>query len=282
MGPLALQVGEARVTVFNVGDMLFGLDEVYDKSVDLSRYFPEGKIGKKARFPTHSFLIESGGAKVVVDPSDYSRLTAPGHFTPPPGYAPPPALTAQMKSAGALPDEIAHVVVTHLHFDHYAGVTRGAGGNAHPTFPKADCIIPAKDWEMASIAEARKSKDPDVVDTLVAVQEAGRLSLLDGPKALGGGVRVEPFPGESPGHQVVAVKSNGASCYCVGDLFHFEEEVEHPDLVASWNEPGEAESSRVRFYRLASDEDAIVIPGHMLPGKVSVKGGLASWKTLAP
>ncbi|MDG6988426.1 MAG: MBL fold metallo-hydrolase [Nitrososphaerota archaeon] len=280
MGPLALKVGEARVTVFNVGDILLGLDEVYDKSVDLSRYFPEEKIGKKAGFPAQSFLIESGGVKVVVDPSDYSRLVAPGHFTPPAGYAPPPALTAQMESVGVAPTEVTHVVVTHLHFDHFAGATRGAGGNAVPTFPKADCIIPEKDWRMSSIAEAREVRDPDVVDTLVAVQQAGRLSLLDGAKDLGGGVSVEPFPGESPGHQVVAVKSKGMSCYCVGDLIHLEEEVEHPELVASWNEPREMESSRARFYRLASAEDAVVMPGHMRPGKVSVKGGRASWRTL--
>ena len=278
--PRPLRVGGARVTVFNVGDLVFGLDEVYDRGVDLGRYFKKEQTARRAQFPTQSFLIESEGVNAVVDPSDYARLTAPGHFTPPPGYGPPPTLLAQLKGAGVAPEDVTHVVVTHLHFDHYAGTTRMSGGAPVPTFPKADCLIPKKDWEMDSIADARKAKDPDVAETLVALEDAGKLALLDGPRELGGGVAVEPYPGESPGHQVVGVRSQGRSCYCVGDLFHFREEVEHPELVASWNEPSQTQESRRRFFRRASDEGAVVIPGHMLPGRISMKGGRASWATL--
>lgn len=282
MAPLQLKVGDARVTVFNVGDMLFGLDEAYDKSVDLPRYFSKEQIGKKAQFPTQSFLIESGEVKVVVDPSDYARLTAPGRFSPPPGYVLPPPLLSQLEGAGVLPGDVTHVVVTHLHFDHYAGVTTSSEGSPSLAFPAARYIIPKKDWEMPDFVEEKKKGDRDIVDTLMVVDGAGRLELLDRALDLGGGVTVEPYPGESPGHQVVGVRSRGSCCYCVGDLFHFKEEVEHPELVAAWNEPEQAAASRKRFYGLASEEGALVIPGHMRVGRISMEEGQASWTDVSP
>lgn len=277
--PPRFSFGGASVTAFRVGDLSLTLEEVFGASTEVSRYF-DRPLSTGETFPNHSFLVTSGDAKVVVDPGEFSRLLLPGHFNAPPGYVPPPSLVDQLKRDGVGPEEVTHIVVTHLHYDHFDGVTLPTSSGPALAFPNAVCIVPRRDWEMPSIAEARSKGDSDLADTLEVVEGAGLLEPVDGEKALGGGIAVEPFPGESPGHQVVAVRGGGGACYLAGDLYHMKEEVEHPELAAEWTDRGEILSSRNRFAAMASRESALVLPGHMLPGRIRDAGGRALWEEL--
>lgn len=273
----SFRVGRAQVFSFDVGDLELRLDEVFDPKADLSTYFGGKDLSSPEAFPTRSFYVSSGSRRVVVDPSDYARLVSPGHFRAPRGSAPPPTLEEQLAAAGAAPSSVTHVVVTHLHYDHYAGLTKGKAGAPELAFPSARCIVPAKDWSTPEMVGARERRDADVAETLGAVEGAGKLELSDGPLDLGDGVTVEPFPGESPGHQVVCLKSGGDSCYFVGDLYHLVEEVEHPELAASWADGPALLASRRAFAERAAAEGALVLPGHLPAGRIELKGGAPSW-----
>lgn len=269
----------ATVTVFKVAELSMTLEEVFGPDPGVSRYF-DRPLTESETLPNHSFLVSAGGARVVVDPGEFTRLAAPGHFNAPPGYAPPPPLVEQLRAAGVEPGEVTHVVVTHLHYDHYDGITLPGPPAPVLAFPNAKCVVPRRDWEMPDIAEARSKEDPDVTETLGVAEKAGVLELIDAPTPLGGGITVEPFPGESPGHQILALRTGGGSCYLVGDLYHAPEEVEHPELAASWTDREALIASRNRFAAMASQESALVLPGHMLPGKIAVAGGRAAWREL--
>ncbi|MDG7026084.1 MAG: MBL fold metallo-hydrolase [Nitrososphaerota archaeon] len=270
---VSFRIGDARVTSFDVGDLSLRLDEVFGPSSVNARYFGGRDLTVPEAFPTKSFFVASGPLMVVVDPSDYGRLLSPDHFKTRAGYVSPPPLEVQLAAAGVAPESVTHVVVTHLHFDHYAGVTKGGA----PAFPSARYIIPAKDWATPEVAEARKRGDADVAQTLGVVEAAGKLEPLDGPLGLGGGLTVEPYPGETPGHQVVGVRSGSESCYLVGDLYHLAEEVEHPELAAAWADAGALAASRRRFSERAAAERALVIPGHLPAGRISFKGSFPTW-----
>lgn len=274
--PGGFQVGELRVTRFHVADVSLSLGEVFGEGPEVAGYF-DRPLSAKELLPVYSFLISGGETSVVVDPGEATRLNAPGHFEAPPGYRPPPALREQMTAAGFRPDQVGRVVVTHLHFDHFDGVTLPASSGPALAFPRADVLVPRLDWEMQDIAESRSKGDRDVLDTLGVVERAGLLRLLDGERELAPGVTLEPFPGESPGHQIAAVRSGGEACYLVGDLYHIKEEVEHPELAATWTDRGPLVSSRNRFAARASEEAALVLPGHMEPGRIRIDGGAASW-----
>lgn len=252
------------------------MGEVFGADVPLSDYFDEETVSSPELFPTHSTLVESGGSKVVVDPSDFKRLVSPGHFSAPDGYRPPPPLADQLRSVGVGPEEVAQVVITHLHYDHFAGVTTGSG----LAFPQATCFVPKADWQMPDIAQGREKGDPEITTTLGLVQKSGKLELLEGALKLGGGMFIEPFEGESPGHQVLGVKSNGESCYCVGDLYHFVEEVEHPELCASWTDAKVLLSSRRKFSKRAASEGALVLPGHLPAGRITFRNSRPVWSAV--
>jgi glyoxylase-like metal-dependent hydrolase (beta-lactamase superfamily II) len=216
-----------------------------------------------------------------VDPGDYGRLTAPGKFRAG-ERPPPPPLLEQLARLGVEAEDVTHVVVTHLHFDHFAGVTHEVKGVNAPSFPRARHILPTKDWEMQEIVEAREKGDRDVTDTLDIVEKAGLVELLNGERVLGEGIEIHPSPGESPGHQTVKIGSQGLSCYCVGDLYHMKEEVEHPELSASWADRATLLQTRCEFAKRAAEEAALVLPTHMHPGRISMAVGRPFWSVMQP
>jgi glyoxylase-like metal-dependent hydrolase (beta-lactamase superfamily II) len=271
------RIGEVEVTVLNVGDFAMSLYDIFGKDADLTLYFDPRDLATPPFYPSNTVLIETASNKVLVDPGDRERLLSAYGAQPPNAPRAPPALAEQLGGVGVKPSEIGTVVVTHLHYDHFAGLTHKVGGRTVPSFPKAKHIVPKRDWDMAEIAEARKKGDKDLAETLGVVEETGLLSFLDGPMDLGGGVTISPSPGESPGHQIVGVLSRGAACYCVGDLYHLKEEVEHPGLAATWADAQVLARSRRAFAERASKESALVLPGHMHPGRITIRGNTHTW-----
>jgi len=268
------------VTVFNVGDFPVALKDVFGTSPGLSRYFGTRSLARSTPLPSNSMFVTSGRTKLVVDPGDSARFESSWEGGAGGKHSPPLPLTEQLEAMGVDPGQITHVVVTHLHFDHFAGVTQMKGGLPVPTFPNARHIIPAKDWVMPDIADARKKNDKDVTDTLGVIDRAGIVELLDGRKSLGGGITIEPAPGESPGHQLLAVSSRGRKCYCVGDLYHVKEEVEHPELAGTWADVPVLLESRRKFAAKAAKDRALVLPAHMDPGVIRFSRGKFVWSVV--
>lgn len=258
-----------------MGDFPIDLAEVYGPAVAAKR-FAKGAL--KAWFPSNSILITTPEAKVLVDPGDSAKLSASMDPRPDPRRFRPVPLVSQLAEVGVAPSEVTHVVVTHLHFDHFAGVTAGKGGRWAAVYPKARHIIPKRDWDMPDIAEGRKKGDKDIEGTLEVIEKAGLVDLVDGRVQVAHGLAVEPYPGESPGHQVLALSAGGSRVYCIGDLFHIVQEVEHPGLAAVWTDRKTLAASQRRFASTASNEGALVLSGHMQPGFISLSRGRRSWR----
>ncbi|HKT22224.1 MAG TPA: MBL fold metallo-hydrolase [Nitrososphaerales archaeon] len=264
-----------KVFVFNVGDFPIDLSEVYGADEAKRRFGPDAA---NAWFPSNSMLITAPGAVVVVDPGDSSRLAAAMNPKPDPARFRPVPLARQMERLGVRGEDVTQVVVTHLHFDHFAGVTREVDGHRVPSFPGARHLIPAADWNMPDIADGRRKGDRDLASTLGVLEKAGLVDLVSSRVRIAPGLATEPYPGESPGHQVVSVSSGGSRCYCIGDLFHVAPEVDHPELMAVWVDREALRASKAKFAARASKERALVLGGHMRPGWITESRGAHRWK----
>jgi glyoxylase-like metal-dependent hydrolase (beta-lactamase superfamily II) len=244
----------ATVTVINVGDVRFRMDDwMTVPAAERPPYF-----GEWLPFPIYCVHIAAPGLSVLVDASAYEVDPDSPHAIP--GYQPPPDLLAALTRAGADASSIDHVVITHIHHDHMIGLTRRQGDSFAPCFPNARHYVSQADWQQAQAA----LQDPESVEsrTLGVLDGAGLLEKLSGRHDLGG-VEVIPAPGETPGHQIVRVSSDGHTLYCLGDLYHHPIEIERQEWVASWADADLTRASRQALVSAALAEDALLIATHI-------------------
>jgi glyoxylase-like metal-dependent hydrolase (beta-lactamase superfamily II) len=216
------------------------------------------------------------GASIIVDPNDYNASCPPGsNDHPSPGYRAPPDILAQLDELSVKPEDITHVIITHAHYDHYAGVTRETSkGRYEPTFPNATYYLGAEDWDSETVRDGLHN-DPKVQNSLGVLEEKKLLKLVRGNHDVTNMINVIHAPGESPGHRIVKIHSgNDSMLYCIGDLFHHYVEVEEPGWGAEWTDVKNNMETRIAFSEAASDERALIAAGHMTLGKIERKDAL--------
>jgi glyoxylase-like metal-dependent hydrolase (beta-lactamase superfamily II) len=259
-------VGSARVAVINIGDLKFMLKDVIAVPESNWRQRYGALFEQKLSFPSQSVCVSIGGNSILIDAGEYSKFAAEGSEYTEKDYAPPPDLVTQLEASGVHAEEVDHVIITHAHYDHFAGVTTLKGEELVPTFPRARYYLGRGDWEWSELKSAMANQDSNEANTLGRIHKLGSLELVSEERDLVPGVRIIPAPGESPGHQIVKIQSEGKIAYCVGDLFHSRVEVENPGWMASWCDPVLNLRSRERLLESALPEHAVVIPAHMPPG----------------
>jgi glyoxylase-like metal-dependent hydrolase (beta-lactamase superfamily II) len=261
-----IALGAVTVTIINVGNLRLTLSEIMHVPESEWRPRYSGIFDQPAFFPSQCIHIAFPDTSVLVDANNFALSAPPDSpYAPPVGYQPPPDLPTQLLACGIRPEDITHLVITHAHFDHYAGITWERDGQYVPTFPRARCFLGKADWEYPETQEALR--DPNSADsrTFGVVQQAGLLELVEGELDLTASVKVIAAPGESPGHQIVRIFSEGQVLYCLGDLYHSPLEVEHPAWMAEWDEASTNLTSRIALAKVALAENALLIATH-IPG----------------
>ena len=122
------------------------------------------------------------------------------------------------------PADISSVILTHLHFDHAAGLTRRlrdgeksvGGHDVALAFPNAEVVVQKREWDDA-VANRSTMHSTYLPDHLQPV--ADRVRLLEGECEALAGVRVDPVPGHTWGQQAVIFDAaDGATVAFPGDL----------------------------------------------------------------
>lgn len=128
-------------------------------------------------------------------------------------------LFSELAACGVAPEDVTHVVNTHLHFDHCGGNTRlDAAGRAEPSFPRARYFVQRGEWEDA-IRPHALSRASYLARNFLPVAEAGLLERVDGEAEILPGVQLLPTPGHTPHHQSVLIDlPGGRRLFYPGDL----------------------------------------------------------------
>ena len=270
-------LGSATISVINVGDIRFRLVETI--SVPESEWRPRyGEIFEQAlNFPSQCVHIALPGASMLVDAGDFALSFPPDSPYFQPGYQPPPVLIEQLRERGIHPGDITHLIITHAHFDHYSGVTIQINGHYVPAFPNARCFIGRADWENPEIQQALQDPGSEDSHTLAVLHRRDLLELVEGNRDLLPAVRIIAAPGESPGHQIVRVHSEGHTLYCLGDLYHHAIEVEQPAWMAEWAGRDANIASRHALAEAALAENALLVAAHMPVGRLERTGSGVKW-----
>jgi glyoxylase-like metal-dependent hydrolase (beta-lactamase superfamily II) len=216
----------------------------------------EGAKGK-LRVPVPSYLIAHPRGRVLFDSG--LHLAIQGDAAAHMGergmrgtafhFAAGEEIGARLASLGCAPESIAHVVNSHLHYDH-------CGGNAQ--LPNADVLVQRREWE-----HARALPDDDPAYRRRDFDTGQRVCLVDGELDLFGDGSVVLFPttGHTPGHQSLRVRAAGGEHVLCGDACYLRESLEQLRLPGVLFDRDAALAS-LRAFRALAASGARVMFGH--------------------
>lgn len=272
--PHTFSVGDARISIIDLGDLQFDLES--SLTAPSSERGPEHAelFAQPVRVPINCVYIQAAGTSILVDAG--RNHMPPGSPYVIPGYQPPPELAEQLRSMNVAPASIEHVVITHMHYDHYNGALTHAG---ELLFPNAVHHIGRADWHRPAFRQAAAQPGTLEQQLTNVLDASDLLHLVEGEHEVAGGVTIVPTPGETLGHVAVRIDSGGETLYCVGDLYHHPVEVAHPGWMTEWAERDANLASKERITRSALAENARLIATHIAGvGRLQSTGSGVRWQ----
>jgi glyoxylase-like metal-dependent hydrolase (beta-lactamase superfamily II) len=126
------------------------------------------------------------------------------------------------------PDQVTHVILTHLHHDHTGGLAYAdADSRITSTLPNAKIYVQRAEWDFAveSVTQNVKTADaPYQLDNLYRLVSDGQFEFVDQEVfEVIPGIEMIKTGGHTPGHSVVRIKDSGNSAYYFGDLIPNED-----------------------------------------------------------
>lgn len=276
------RLGEVRITrIVEIGRSSFPTASMLPDSTPdaVARHLPwlrphffdeeAGDIGSRiqtyvVRTPEHTVLIDTGVG------NDKRRDGSPAwnlrHGT----------YLDDLAAAGIAPEDVDLVVITHLHVDHVGWNTRLVDGRWVPTFPRARYLIVGAEWEFWRHERDRGAEPYGVIDdSVVPIVEAGRAVLVDAEHVIDEHLTFEPWPGHTPGHAAVRLRTAGGEAVFSGDVMHRVVQVAEPQ----WNsrfcaDAAQARASREAFVERHADTGTLVLAAHFpRPGYIVTERG---------
>lgn len=174
---------------------------------------------------------------------------------------------------GTAPEDITHVILTHLHYDHSAGSSyTDTSAFTRPTFPNATYYVQQREWDYAlqQLESDKKTKGAGYqLDDLYRLVADGRIEFLDEDFIdLVAGIKIIWTGGHTPGHQIVRIEDEGKPAYYLGDLVPSEFHLNQYAMRQMDVHPVQAKKIKIQLLRTACEEKALLIFYHSLLSRV--------------
>jgi len=171
------------------------------------------------------------------------------------------------------PDDITHVILSHLHYDHAAGCSfTDAKQQTTPTFSNATYIVHQKEWEYAltQVNTEQPLFGADYqLDEFYRLVADGRVEFLSGRNnTLLEGITVIQTGGHTPGHQIVHLQSKDEEAYYFGDLLPNSSQLNHYAMGGMDVHTIEAKKQKVQLLKKACRDNALLLFYHSRYGKM--------------
>ncbi len=140
-------------------------------------------------------------------------------------------LVESMRGRGIDPASITDVLLTHLHFDHAAGIVEHRERQWELLFPQARHHVQLAQWEHALKPNPR-DRASYFQDRLIRMEQEGVLELHDGPWRLTDDFELSVFNGHSPGQQLPLISGGGDALFFGGDVVPTQHHIPTPYIMA--------------------------------------------------
>ncbi|WP_374074597.1 MBL fold metallo-hydrolase [Bdellovibrio bacteriovorus] len=141
-----------------------------------------------------------------------------------------PSLMKSLAAHGLKPEDIHHVILTHLHFDHAGGATTERDGKLVPTFPKAQYYVQKGNLETASTPNLRERASYYAANFQPLI-DAGVLKVIEGPQEILPGISTLISNGHTQAQQIVKITDGKTTMLYCGDMVPTSSHVKIPWLM---------------------------------------------------
>ncbi len=277
-----LNVGDIRVTALTDGRVVFDPRitfpetplEHWEQYYDI---FPEYFSKPYFLLNLGVFVMHSGGKNVVAD-------TGFGPHGQMLGADTPADLLNDFERKGIGTDEIDTVFLTHLHGDHVGWNTRPEK-LTKPTFENARYTVHRSDWEHFTSEEILADFRGEAVKrSVIPLDDAGVLDLMEGETELAPGITAIHTPGHTPGHMSLLISSGRERALMIGDVLGSPMHATDTELTY-WPDTDKEQGIKTRngLLDMAEQENLIVLGSHLSPpgwGTMVRWQGRRYWKGL--
>lgn len=239
--------------------------------------FKDGHINRSARTPhlepkdpgdSHTamvginpILVQSANQNILLDTGLGWGLDAGSQYTDVSNVC------TNLRIFGLTPEDITHVILTHLHYDHAAGASyTDTEAKTKPTFPNATYYVHRLEWDFAleqSEGKQLSYSERYRLDDFYRLVSDGRVTFLsDDITEIMEGITVVKTGGHTPGHQVVMLESGGEKAYYLGDLLPNEYQLNDYSMEKADIYSLKAKKKKVQLLQQACDEKALLLFYH--------------------
>lgn len=223
---------------------------------------------EKNRIPVQmrSLLIESSAGLILVDTGQGDKLTAKDRriwgMSEENGR-----LAADLGRVGFRPEDVAIVLLTHLHGDHAGGCTRWKNGTdptdgTVPAFPNARYLVQRQEMADAAFPNER-TRGTYFPENWEALQKSGQWELVDGDQQLAAGVYTQTVPGHTRSIQTVWVEDAGESLLFLGDTCSWAAHLDRLAWVPAFDlDPMASIEGKRRLRKQALAKNALLVFQH--------------------
>ena len=164
---------------------------------------------------------------------------------------------SMVERAGVKAADVPISLITHLHYDHWAG---------HSLFPNAEFWIQQEEaafWtgKYGGTPAFRGSANVNALAGLVTLNYANRVRFLDGDREVFPGLRVHRVGGHTAGLQLVSVETKRGTVVLTSDASHFYHNVETRQPVQIITNLPEMLEAFETIHALAGKEK-LIVAGH--------------------
>jgi glyoxylase-like metal-dependent hydrolase (beta-lactamase superfamily II) len=245
-------------------------------------FLKENHLGTTNQFTNNLLVVDTPTDRVMVD-TGFGDVLGPasGQF---------PRLVQNLKRAGISPNSITMVIITHVHYDHVAGIVTKGGAHA---FPKAKYVIVDDEWTYWTgnrfEADINASKAPDELKK-PAIYAAKtylppirkRMQAVRPGADVAPGISLISVPGHSPSHTAIRFSSGNAELIHMADVAHRSDSgLQHPEwsVIFDYDAEQAIASRRQILGQIATDRTMVLGYHFAFPGLgyVEAAGSAFRW-----
>ncbi len=228
---------------------------------------PAGSYNKatnQLQTSVHSWLVRDGAGFVGLIDTCFGNLKnrLPSH---PFFHMQENDWLAKLAALGVAPQDVTHVIITHLHLDHVGWNTRLVDGVWTPVFTRARHFMPRLEVGLARTGGLMplEANDRALEDSVFPIIDAGLADYVDPYDTIAPDIRLVPCYGHSAGMLLVEISGGDPGVIAGGDPLHHPLQALDPGVNTGFCEiPDQSAASRRAFLARCADEGWTIAPTH--------------------